>query len=88
MQRIVRGRRVTWPVAVAAVVLFVGGCVTSPAQAAREAQQMNDLSDALNEVRSENAQLAATLDSVTTVLAKHDTTLSRIANVTGIVVAK
>jgi hypothetical protein len=87
MQRTVRGRRAAWPLAVA-VVLIAGGCVTSPAAAARQAQQMNDLSDALNEVRTENAQLAATLDSVTAVLAKHDTTLTRIANVTGVAVVK
>jgi outer membrane murein-binding lipoprotein Lpp len=66
----------------------VGGCVESPASAARQAQQMNDISDQLNELRTENATLEGVVDSLRTVITKHDTTLARLANATGVVVVK
>jgi len=66
----------------------IAGCVQSPANAAREAQQMNDIGDQLNELRTENATLESVVDSLRTVIAKHDTTLSRVANATGVVVVK
>jgi outer membrane murein-binding lipoprotein Lpp len=66
----------------------IGGCVESPASAARQAQQMNDISDQLNELRTENATLEGVVDSLRTVITKHDTTLARLANATGVVVVK
>ena len=64
------------------------GCVQTPASAAREAQQFNDIGDQLNELRTENATLESVVDSLRTVIAKHDTTLQRVANATGVVVVK
>jgi len=64
------------------------GCVGSPASAARQAQQFNDISDQLNELRTENATLESVVDSLRTVIAKHDTTLARLANAAGVVVVK
>ena len=66
----------------------VAGCVESPAAAARQAQQMNDIGDQLNELRTENATLESVVDSLRTVIAKHDTTIARLANATGVVVVK
>lgn len=66
----------------------VSGCVESPASAARQAQQMNDISDQLNELRTENATLETVVDSLRTVITKHDTTLARLASATGVVVVK
>jgi hypothetical protein len=66
----------------------VTGCVQSPANAAREAQQFNDIGDQLNELRTENATLESIVDSLRTVIAKHDTTMARLANATGVVVVK
>jgi outer membrane murein-binding lipoprotein Lpp len=66
----------------------IAGCVQSPASAAREAQQMNDIGDQLNELRTENATLESVVDSLRMVVAKHDTTLTRLANATGVVVVK
>jgi septal ring factor EnvC (AmiA/AmiB activator) len=66
----------------------IAACVQSPATAAREAQQMNDIGDQLNDLRTENATLESVVDSLRTVIAKHDTTLSRVANATGVVVVK
>ena len=64
------------------------GCMTTPASAARQAQQMSDLGDALNDARNENAALAATVDSLRIVIAKHDTSLTRLANASGVQIVK
>jgi hypothetical protein len=85
MPHSVRARRVVLLVAAAAAV---AGCVASPASAARQAQQMNDIGDQLNDLRTENATLESVVDSLRTVIAKHDTTLARLANATGVVVVK
>lgn len=75
-------------VLVALTSAALAACVQSPASAAREAQQMNDIGDQLNELRTENATLESVVDSLRTVIAKHDTTLSRLGNATGVVVVK
>ena len=85
MPRIVRARHL---VLIALAGAVIAACVQSPATAAREAQQMNDIGDQLNELRTENATLESVVDSLRTVIAKHDTTLSRVANATGVVVVK
>jgi septal ring factor EnvC (AmiA/AmiB activator) len=72
----------------AVVCAAAAGCVQCPATAAREAQQFNDIGDQLNELRTENAALESVVDSLRTVIAKHDTTMLRIANATGVVVVK
>ena len=64
------------------------GCVTSPKAEALRQQQMLELGDAVNELRVTTAEFRAVLDSLRTVAAKQDTTLSRLANVTGVVVVK
>jgi septal ring factor EnvC (AmiA/AmiB activator) len=81
----VRARQV---VLVAAAGAAITACVQSPASAAREAQQFNDIGDQLNELRTENANLESLVDSLRTVIAKHDTTLTRVAGATGVAVVK
>ncbi len=81
----IRARRL---VILAAVCAAIAGCVQSPATAARQAQQFNDIGDQLNELRTENATLESIVDSLRTVIAKHDTTMSRLASATGVVVVK
>jgi len=66
----------------------IAGCVQSPANAARQAQQFSDIGDQLNELRTENATLESVVDSLRTVIAKHDTTIARLANATGVAVVK
>lgn len=85
MRHILRARMIV-PLAFAAGA--IGGCTQSPASAARQAQQMNDIGDQLNELRTENATLETVVDSLRTVIAKHDTTIARLANATGVVVVK
>ena len=79
MSRFIRVRRLVLPLLAAAAL---AGCA-SPASAAREAQQLNDIGDQLNELRTENATLENIVDSLRTVLAKHDTTLTRLGGATG-----
>jgi hypothetical protein len=85
MPHLVRARRLALIVLTGAAI---AGCVQSPASAAREAQQMNDIGDQLNELRTTTSTLQDLVDSLRTVIAKHDTTLARVANATGVIVAK
>ena len=73
---------------IAVVGAAAAGCVQSPASAARTAQQFNDIGDQLNELRTENATLESVVDSLRTVIAKHDTTIARLANASGVAVVK
>ena len=72
----------------AAIAVFSAACLTTPASAARQAQQMNDLSDAINDARTENATLAQTVDSLRAAVAKQDSTIARLANAAGIQIPK
>jgi hypothetical protein len=85
MSHRIRARYVVLLVTAAAAI---AGCVQSPASAARQAQQMNDIGDQLNELRTENATLESLVDSLRIVIAKHDTTIFRLANATGVAVVK
>ena len=85
MFRTVRVRHVAILVVAAAAI---AGCVQSPASVARQAQQFNDIGEQLNELRTENATLESVVDSLRLVIAKHDTTIFRLANATGVAVVK
>lgn len=65
-----------------------GGCVGSPQAEAKRQEQMLAVGDAVNELRNINDEMRITLDSLRTVVAKQDSTLARLANVTGVVVVK
>jgi hypothetical protein len=80
--------RVFCRLVLAAAVPAASGCVSSPKAEAARQQQMLDIGDAVNDLRITTAQLGSTLDSLRTVIAKQDTTLARLANVTGVVVVK
>ena len=75
-------------IAIIALAGAASTACTSPASAARQAQQMSDLGDALNDARNENASLATTVDSLRVIVAKHDSTLARLANATGVQIVK
>jgi hypothetical protein len=80
--------RAVRPLALLALALAPTGCLSSPKAEAARQQQMLELGDALNDLRLTTATLTATVDSLRTVIAKQDTTLARLANVTGVVVVK
>jgi hypothetical protein len=73
---------------VAAIPCAAGGCVTSPKAEAIRQQQMIEFGDAINDVRTNVSEMAGTLDSLRVIIAKQDTTIARLANVTGVVVVK
>ena len=49
---------------------------------------MNQLGDALNDVRGQLASMETVLDSMRVVLAKQDTTIAKLANLAGVTVTK
>lgn len=66
----------------------LSGCLTSPKAEAIRQQQLQEMGDVLNDMRVTLSTMAGTLDSLTTVVAKQDTTIARLANVSGVVVVK
>jgi outer membrane murein-binding lipoprotein Lpp len=66
----------------------LSGCVSSPKAEAARQQEIQELGDAINQLRNETADLANTVDSLRVAIARHDTTIARMANVTGVVVVK
>jgi hypothetical protein len=70
--------------AAACLTLALGGCFQDPQQQLDQMQQMTDLADALNELNQRTADLQFTLDSMQLVMARQDTALRRMANVTGV----
>lgn len=75
-------------VMLAAMVLPAWGCLTNPKTEALRQQQFQEMGDALNDLRIAANETATLLDSLRTVIAKQDTTIARLANVTGVVVVK
>jgi hypothetical protein len=75
-------------VATVAIVAPLGGCISSPKAEAIRQQQMIEMGDAVNEIRIAAAELNSTVDSLRTVIARQDTTIARLANVTGVIVVK
>jgi hypothetical protein len=72
----------------AAIPCAIGGCITNPRAEALRQQQMIEVGDAMNDMRLNITEMAGTLDSLRVVIARQDTTIARLANVTGVVVVK
>ncbi len=60
------------------------GCYQDPEQAIAQEQLLTDLGDALNQLALQTAELTAQVDSLRGVIAKQDTAIYRMANVTGV----
>lgn len=60
------------------------GCYQDPEQRIAEQQLMQDMTDAVNQLGMQVAELQATVDSLRVVIAKQDTAVYRMANVTGV----
>lgn len=80
--------RVLRLLSIAFVAVAAGGCVGSPEAEAKRQEQMLQVGDAVNELRNINDEMRITLDSLRIVVAKQDSTLARLANVTGVIVVK
>ncbi len=72
----------------AAIPCAAGACITNPKAEALRQQQMIEVGDALNELRVSTSEMSGTLDSLRVIIARQDTTIARLANVTGVVVVK
>ena len=82
-------RRGPRPSRVAALALAVtlagsGACYQDPEVIIAQQQLMTDMSDAINEIGLQIADLNAAVDSLSAVVAKQDTAIYRMANVTGV----
>ena len=72
----------------AGATLAAGACLTSPKSEVLRQQQMQEAADAINDLRVNASALTGTVDSLRVVVAKQDTTIARLANVTGVIVVK
>ena len=59
-------------------------CYNDPQRQMDQMQQIIDLGDILTEVEARTAEMQFTLDSLRAVVARQDTTIYRMANVTGV----
>lgn len=67
--------------------LATSGCM-SPNALADVHGQLNQAADAVNDIRVHMSMMQETIDSLKTVVARQDTTISRLANATGVQVVK
>jgi hypothetical protein len=75
--------------ALAAAVVFVGAaslgaCYQDPEERIAQQQLLQDMTDAVNQLGMQVADLQAAVDSLGAIVAKHDTAVYRMANVTGV----
>ncbi|MBX3173835.1 MAG: hypothetical protein KF709_05450 [Gemmatimonadaceae bacterium] len=68
----------------ASSLMTLGACYQDPQQVMDQQQQLNDIADAINQMGLQMADMQATLDSLGGIIAKHDTAVYRMANVTGV----
>lgn len=65
-------------------LVLVGGCYQDPEERIAEQQLMQDMTDAVNQIGMQVSELQATVDSLRSIIAKQDTAIYRMANVTGV----
>ncbi|MBX3132377.1 MAG: hypothetical protein KF689_03165 [Gemmatimonadaceae bacterium] len=68
----------------AAAATALGACYQDPEQQIAQQQMMLDMSDAVNDIGLQLADLQAKVDSLRGVIAKQDTAIYRMANITGV----
>jgi predicted Zn-dependent protease len=66
------------------VAVAAAGCYQDPEQAMAQEQMLTDLGDVLNQLVLQTSELTAQVDSLSQVIAKQDTAIYRMANVTGV----
>jgi hypothetical protein len=68
------------------VVVAASGCLPATEQDFQIVQTINDMSDAMNEVRQLQYELQDRVDSLVVIVAKRDTVIRQLANLAGVVV--
>jgi outer membrane murein-binding lipoprotein Lpp len=74
--------------ALVVLVALLGGCYQDPEERIAEQQLIQDMTDAVNQMGMQVAELQATVDSLRVLVAKQDTAIYRMANVTGVPYAR
>jgi hypothetical protein len=69
-------------------VLLAGSSCATPRGQAAIMQELNDAATEINGLKSDIANLQTQLDSMRTILAKHDTSITRIANVNNVPIVR
>jgi cytochrome c556 len=62
----------------------LGACYQDPEEQMAQQQLMQDMSDVVNQMGLQVSEMQGTLDSLKGVVAKQDTAIYRMANVTGV----
>lgn len=71
--------------AIGIVALVVaGGCYQDPEEQMAQQQLLQDMTDAVNQIGMQVAELQGTVDSLRAIVARQDTAIYRMANVTGV----
>jgi cytochrome c556 len=65
-------------------VISLGACYQDPEEQMAQQQLMQDMSDVVNQMGLQVAEMQGTLDSLKALVAKQDTAIYRMANVTGV----
>lgn len=65
-------------------VFALGACYQDPEEQMAQQQLMQDMSDVVNQMGLQVAEMQGTLDSLKGLVAKQDTAIYRMANVTGV----
>lgn len=71
-----------------AIVLGAAACIGNPTADVTTAEAINEIGNELGMLRDENATLQFQVDSLRTALAKQDTLLRQLANLSGIPVTR
>ena len=77
-------RRVSLFAFAALPVAALAGCYQDPEERIAQEQLMQDMTDAVNQLGMQVSELQASVDSLRLIIAKHDTAVYRMANVTGV----
>jgi hypothetical protein len=67
-----------------AALVAVPGCMPPTERDFQMAQTVNEMSDAVNEIRQLSYELQDRVDSLTMVMAKRDTVIRQLANLAGV----
>lgn len=65
-------------------LIGLGGCYQDPEEQIAAQQLMQDMTDAVNQLGMQVSELQSTVDSMRMIVAKQDTAIYRMANVTGV----
>lgn len=65
-------------------IAALGACYQDPEEQMAQQQLMQDMSDVVNQMGLQVAEMQGTLDSLKGLVAKQDTAIYRMANVTGV----